>query len=392
MNFLKDSDIGGIPEDHIHDILAMNYANGDPQKAAEFIELEQQSINGIIAPYNPEIKLLGSENNGYVTCYLDSLLFSMFAKLEAYESILKNTFPTDDPRYKLVNLLRLWVNMLRLGKLIHTDIVELLQKSLAECGWKEALLMEQQDTSEAFAFITETLQLPLLPLQVDLFHQGKKDDDDHKVVYERLLNIAVPADPEGKGIALEDCLEEYFNTQVDVMRDNEVLKKVPTEDARALPPLQTHTEELQVGIENGQILSESPVDVRGPTPIQPLQEASHLSDSTVRPQVAQVSSDTPTSTQVTFAQEVLDHTPQQASSSTQPPPRRPSTRTRSASVIQKMMIDDKGRSKTLENETPLNKAKRTGSIIVKAVTIPAWQFFRLIRKFAFSKILFPTEF
>lgn len=52
---------------------------------------------------------------------------------------------------------------------------QLIQDALAACGWKDAQLLEQQDTSEAFAFITETLQLPLLPLKVDLFHQGKGD-------------------------------------------------------------------------------------------------------------------------------------------------------------------------------------------------------------------------
>ena len=100
-----------------------------------------------------------------------------------------------------------------------------MQDALAACGWKDAQRLEQQDTSEAFAFITETLQLPLLTLQVDLFHQGKGDADDHKVVYERLLNLAVPPDPEGKGVKLEDCLEEYFNTKVDVLRDSLEEKK-----------------------------------------------------------------------------------------------------------------------------------------------------------------------
>lgn len=56
-----------------------------------------------------------------------------------------------------------------------TKQTQLIQEALAACGWADAKLLEQQDTSEAFAFITETLQLPLLTLQVDLFHQGKGD-------------------------------------------------------------------------------------------------------------------------------------------------------------------------------------------------------------------------
>lgn len=60
---------------------------------------------------------------------------------------------------------------------------QLIQDALAACGWKDAQLLEQQDTSEAFAFITETLQLPLLTLQVDLFHQGKGDKGKSHILF-----------------------------------------------------------------------------------------------------------------------------------------------------------------------------------------------------------------
>lgn len=66
--------------------------------------------------------MVGAENRGNVTCYLDSLLFAMFAHLTAFESMLKNDLE-GEPQRKLAALLRLWVNMLRGGKLIHTDMV-----------------------------------------------------------------------------------------------------------------------------------------------------------------------------------------------------------------------------------------------------------------------------
>lgn len=66
--------------------------------------------------------MLGAENRGNVTCYLDALLFAMFAKLTAFECMLKNDL-ADEPQNKLAALLRLWVNMLRSGKLIHEDMV-----------------------------------------------------------------------------------------------------------------------------------------------------------------------------------------------------------------------------------------------------------------------------
>lgn len=66
--------------------------------------------------------MLGAENRENVTCYLDALLFAMFANLTAFECMLKND-STDESQRKLAALLRLWVNMLRSGKLIHTDMV-----------------------------------------------------------------------------------------------------------------------------------------------------------------------------------------------------------------------------------------------------------------------------
>lgn len=67
--------------------------------------------------------MVGAENRSAVTCYIDSLLFAMFSKLDAFECMLKNDFPVDDPRNKLATLLRIWVNMLRTGKIIRTDLV-----------------------------------------------------------------------------------------------------------------------------------------------------------------------------------------------------------------------------------------------------------------------------
>lgn len=91
-------------------------------KALEVLLLLEDSIEGIIKEYTPSTKLLGAENRMGVTCYLDALLFAMFARLDCFEAILYTSFP-DEPRRKLSILLRLWVNMLRSGKLITKDLV-----------------------------------------------------------------------------------------------------------------------------------------------------------------------------------------------------------------------------------------------------------------------------
>ena len=79
-------------------------------------------MEGIIREYSLGVKLVGAVNREKVTCWLDALLFAMFARLGSFEPILYRSFD-DQPRKRLALLLRLWVNMLRTGKLITTDIV-----------------------------------------------------------------------------------------------------------------------------------------------------------------------------------------------------------------------------------------------------------------------------
>lgn len=105
-----------------HFSYALHSTNDDVDKAVSLLLLLEDSIEGIVRSYTPNIKLLGAENRHGVTCYLDALLFAMFARLDCFDAILYKSF-NDEPRRKLAILLRFWVNLLRSGKLITTDIV-----------------------------------------------------------------------------------------------------------------------------------------------------------------------------------------------------------------------------------------------------------------------------
>ncbi|KAM7217908.1 ubiquitin carboxyl-terminal hydrolase 14 [Rhypophila decipiens] len=349
---LEELKYNDVSEELVRYALNSTFANGNIDRAVEILQIQQKAFGGILEPYNPNVQMLGAENRGNVTCYLDALLFAMFAKLSAFECMLKND-QTDESQRTLAGLIRLWVNMLRTGKLIHTDMTQRIQETLAACGWKDAQLLEQQDTSEAFGFITETLQLPLLSLQVDLFHQGKKDADDHKVVQERLLNLAVPADPEGKGLKLEDCLEEYFNNKVDVLRDSleekKGLGKVDTASGAAHNSIRVITEE-------GEPATSEHVEQPHLQRRWTLDDAIHASP--VAMEGPDLSSEGPSSPKSFQA--------------------RPTGRHRSTSIIQRIIVGDGEAPKDEDHETLLQRAKRTGSTVVKTVTIPAWQFFKLI--------------
>lgn len=416
--------ITDVTVEHIRDILATKFANGDPERTVQFIDIEQKASSGVIIPYDPSVHMVGAENRSAVTCYIDALLFAMFSKLDAFECMLKNDFPVDDPRNKLVTLLRIWVNMLRSGKLIHTDLTKVIQDTMAECGWSDARLLEQQDTSEAFAFLTEKLELPLLSLQVDLYHQGKQDKDDHKIVYERLLNLAVPSDPDGNGVKLEDCLEEYFNTQVDVLRDSEEAKKAdpdatnPSLSPKLLIPVQIQLVRDGETSSTPAAVTSSPLEMSPAKPVantlvekdedQDREEEAEVGeqatgdeeafpalaveekakaakskkeyfDEGAAEQAHDVSA--PASQQVNGTSQsspLGDVSQSNASGDQSTASSSNPLRNRSASVIQRVLLDDQGRPTSSENIALRKRTSLKGSTVVRAVTIPAWQFFRLI--------------
>ncbi|KAK4891117.1 hypothetical protein LTR27_010190 [Elasticomyces elasticus] len=223
---------------------ALRASHGDGEAAYKLLVLLQNTYEGIVEQYDSKTKLLGAVNREGVTCFADALLFAMFARLDSFEAMLYDSF-NDIQRKKLAGLLRLWVNLLRTGRLITTDITAQLQSVLAECGWQEAGRLKQQDPSEAFTFITGQLELPLLTLKMDLYHTGKEDPtDDHKFVNERLLEMAIPDEPvEGSDvITLEQCLEHYFNNRIEVKRHLERRRRDTLKSADSVDTLKVDRE------------------------------------------------------------------------------------------------------------------------------------------------------
>jgi len=111
-----------LKEPQIEYALRSLAAKGDKDKALELLVVLEDSLEGIVKDYDPSVELLGAVNRQAVTCYLDALLFAMFARLDSFEAMVFDSF-VELPRKRLAALLRLWVNMLRSGKLITVDIV-----------------------------------------------------------------------------------------------------------------------------------------------------------------------------------------------------------------------------------------------------------------------------
>lgn len=208
----------------IDDVLCNNYTQGDPQRAIELVTAFRDAVDGILVPVvndrNMYQRIRGANNAQGISCYVDSLLVAMFARLDSFEPILYKTFEQDDKKENLAIMLRLYVNLLRSGKLITTDVTKCLLDTVFNAGWKPTYkACEQQDTIELFDFITEKLSMPLLTLKVEIAHAGQEEkEDDHKFINERMLHVPIPGTPRDPAISLEECLEQYFANSVEVSR------------------------------------------------------------------------------------------------------------------------------------------------------------------------------
>lgn len=78
-----------VSEETIKRVLRGRYAGGNPDKALDLLVMIEDSNDGIVARIKPdsETKLAGAENHGGTTCYLDTLFFAMFAKIDAFEVV-----------------------------------------------------------------------------------------------------------------------------------------------------------------------------------------------------------------------------------------------------------------------------------------------------------------
>ncbi|KAL0081504.1 ubiquitin carboxyl-terminal hydrolase-domain-containing protein [Phycomyces blakesleeanus] len=188
----------------------------DMKKAIVDLEDYQEAAHGILRPLpKSETQLLGSENDKNTSCYIDSLLFAMYANMTTFDPLLTYDTTSDVvEKQKLQALLRLFVNTLRKGHLVKGDSVQWLRKVLQDCAWhgqNKDGVWTQEDASEFFMFLTETFDLPFIPFQIRLFHGANKDSDDDRVMTDRLLMLSLPdSDGRNKSVQLESVLINHF--------------------------------------------------------------------------------------------------------------------------------------------------------------------------------------
>lgn len=197
--------------------LSTDFSAGDTGRAITLLQFWLDATHGYISRPQP-LPLRGACNFNGISCYADSLLMAMFSRMNNFEPLLYQQQFDEYPTEVFATWLRLFVNLLRNGELLTSDIVRGLLEAAKKAGWYD--VDHQQDTAEFFGFITEKLRMPLLNLKVNIAHGGREDaEDDHKSVLEQLLYLPVPGGSNDPPLPLEACLEEYFSDTVSVSRN-----------------------------------------------------------------------------------------------------------------------------------------------------------------------------
>ncbi|KAG7194039.1 uncharacterized protein KQ657_005242 [Scheffersomyces spartinae] len=267
-------------------LLKSPFTQGDVSKAfvlGRFFQLSEQGFFVTIEgrdKFGCAIQFQGSENWENVMCYLDATMFAMFANLDSFEQMLfvSNLHPQASDVHQLSVLLRMYVNLIRSGNLVTTDITVGICNVLFRLGFTEALSHRQQDAASLFEFLTEVLLMPMLTFKVDIKHPGKfNKEDDQKFTKERILFVSLPEEAEAEaeveatakaaasvstsssslpdttasasattsasddGVLLEECLELYFNNSIVVKRELE--RRLTLDTLRETPGLVTHNGE-----------------------------------------------------------------------------------------------------------------------------------------------------
>lgn len=133
-----------------------------------------------------------------LSCFLSSVVFSMFATLDTFDALLTRPLPVTDegaPRRRLQILLATTVNILRSGDTVPLPVMNALRLAVYEAGFQSMAQVEaQQDASELFLFLLDQLAAPVFTFQQRMFHGGIGDNRDTQRLAERVLQVSIPAE------------------------------------------------------------------------------------------------------------------------------------------------------------------------------------------------------
>ena len=104
--------------------------------------------------------------NAINTCYIDSLLVSLFYKTSIIDSVLNKDLKNATGLYLQEYIKERFVNLIRTNTSILQDDIEMIRTICSQLGWLNVdEYMNQQDVTEFYCFLMDTFEIEKLTIQ-----------------------------------------------------------------------------------------------------------------------------------------------------------------------------------------------------------------------------------
>lgn len=186
-----------------------------------------KDIKSITVDNTIDTKNLFIVENGLNTCYIDSLLMSLFYKPSTYLDSLLHSEPKDPNTIYLQEIIKYkFVDQVRKNNSVLADIVNEIRIYAHECGWLVGIpneydeLFEQQDINEFYSFLLDVINVPLIEIQRQTISEAIENKSDVSELESiPFINLTVPDNIDETSI--KELLNSWMNhnTVDDIKRE-----------------------------------------------------------------------------------------------------------------------------------------------------------------------------
>ena len=164
--------------------------------------------------------------NGFNTCYIDSLLMALFYKPSTYLDSLLHADPKDLNCIYLQEIIKnKFVDFVRKNNSVMADVINEIRIYAHECGWLAGVpneydeLFEQQDVNEFYSFLLDVINVPLIEIQRHTICEAfENKSDTSELEFIPFINLIVPDNNDQ--CTIKELLNEWMNhNMVDIERE-----------------------------------------------------------------------------------------------------------------------------------------------------------------------------
>jgi ubiquitin C-terminal hydrolase len=152
--------------------------------------------------------------NGYNTCYIDSLLIALFYKNNNYIYSLLDLEPKNPESYYLQGLIKLkFVDPIKRNFSISSSIINEIRNYSIMCGWSQNEdIDEQKDCSEYYNFLVNLFNIELIEFEIIQIKNNKTS----------ITTTSLPFIPLSltKDDSVKNILDEWINSQFLINNEN----------------------------------------------------------------------------------------------------------------------------------------------------------------------------